>query len=160
MKIKNPHKAKLGRPFQADLLAKREKREEEESLERKKRMCKNLSKQADELIEKGQTAEGRQCLASARELSAEIRELEKSKHPEQVEPKESKKRPNIFDDSYDPEDDIFDKSEDLLNEFDENGKRVKESIFRPVEVDDKTGEWKEWKEEEKSLLRRRRVTAV
>ena len=72
-KIRKPK----GRPSNEKKEEYSEMEEKQKRLEQKKRLVKLLNDKGEELIVKGKTSEGRQCIATAMELDREVQAIEK-----------------------------------------------------------------------------------
>lgn len=111
-KIKKP--SIIGRPTKEMLEERERENDMRETLSLKKKMAKDLLSKADEMIQKGKTSEGRQCIQSAQQLEQDIKAIEKklNKEPEEKEqePEPEEQKDNITD----------------LNEW------RKKTVFRPM----------------------------
>lgn len=122
-------------------------------LERKKKLHKSLLQKAEELMEKN-SSEARQCLASALQLEEDIKKMEKLLNPE---PEEKEKETKITTDE-DNGDDFFTQLRDKDN-GDEviYGEEKTESIFKPLWLNEETGEMEAYKGQDTPRLKRRKL---
>ena len=130
----------------------KEMEEAKEILATKRKMYKNLLCEADKLIEKGRTSEGRQCLQSLKELELDIEKMEKQLNPEpEQEEKEIKAKP-------------LPNSEMMLNDpyacfrdLEVIEEEKTETVFKPKWLNEGTGELEDYNGQDGIRLRRRKI---
>lgn len=127
-----PRRPGAGPPTLEQRARKQKLLETKELLEKKTKMMRTLFDKAQQLIDEGETNEGRQCLSMVKELECDVEQLEKKIIELKNEPKKQKQE-------------VVEEEEQTFDEWKQT------TIFRPMEVDDETGEYRfiEWDEVDK-----------